>query len=60
MDKFLCIKDNGSFEKGKNYFGDVELDGTLAINTDFYDDDYGEWHYLPCGKWKEFFKQTEF
>ncbi len=57
MCRFLCIKDSGLFEEGETYFGEVETDGTLAINTDFYDDDYGEWCYFPCDEWREFFKQ---
>ena len=43
MDGFLCIKDCQNFNEGETYFGEIESDGSLSVNTDFYDDDYGEW-----------------
>ena len=57
MCRFLCIKDNDWFDEGETYFGRFDPDGVLTINTDFYDDDYGDWWYFSCDEWQEFFKQ---
>lgn len=57
MCRFLCIKDNDWFDKGKTYFGRFEPGGVLTINTDLDDDDYRNWCYFSCDGWQEFFKQ---
>lgn len=58
MDGFLCIKDCQNFNEGETYFGEIESDESLSVNTDFYDDDYGEWYNFEPSIWRKFFKEV--